>query len=67
MLNTLRLPEGFPRTLFTERTGADSQALESRIDAAVADGLLETVSPDFYRPTAVGLRFLNDLQARFLP
>ena len=67
MLNTLRLPEGFSRTLFTERTGADSQALDASIDAAVADGLLETVSPDFCRPTAVGLRFLNDLQARFLP
>jgi len=67
MLNVLRLPEGFPRGLFVERTGEDPQLLDSRIEAAIADGLLEMVPPDVCRPTAVGQRFLNDLQARFLP
>jgi len=67
MLNVLRLPEGFPRRLFAERTGEDPQLLENRIETAIADGLLEMVPTDICRPTAVGQRFLNDLQARFLP
>jgi hypothetical protein len=31
------------------------------------DGLLQNDSAGHWRPTALGRRFLNDLQARFLP
>jgi oxygen-independent coproporphyrinogen-3 oxidase len=67
MLNALRLNDGFPRRLFTERTGQDAALIDGIIRQSAADGLLETVPPDTWRPTAAGQRFLNDLTARFLP
>jgi hypothetical protein len=36
------------------------------VEQAVADGLLSDVD-GMWRPTDRGFRFLNDLQARFLP
>ncbi|UCE30369.1 MAG: oxygen-independent coproporphyrinogen III oxidase-like protein [Burkholderiales bacterium] len=65
MLNALRLTEGVPVTLFSERTGLDLAVVARRIGAAVADGLLDP-DPMRIRPTPLGLRFLNDLQQRFL-
>lgn len=66
MLNALRLPQGFPEKLFGERTGQSLSAAEPALSQACARGLLER-SGERIRPTALGLRFLNELLALFLP
>jgi coproporphyrinogen III oxidase-like Fe-S oxidoreductase len=43
MMNALRLNDGFPPALFTERTGLPLSAIEKSALAARRDGLLETV------------------------
>ena len=65
MLNALRLVEGFPVTLFAERTGLALGAVEPQLAAAEASGLLVR---DHARiaPSAKGRRFLNDLLEKFL-
>jgi oxygen-independent coproporphyrinogen-3 oxidase len=65
MMNALRLNEGFPPALFTERTGLPLAAIEKSALAARRDGLLETAEGRL-RPTALGRRFLNRLLAGFL-
>ncbi len=65
-LNALRLVDGFALTLFEQRTGLSAQVLEPTLQAALARGLIER-RPGGWRPTALGQRFLNDLQALFLP
>jgi oxygen-independent coproporphyrinogen-3 oxidase len=66
MLNALRLHDGVPLALFAERTGFPSAIVEREIAAAEERGLIER---DHHRigPTLLGRRFLNDLQAMFLP
>ena len=65
MLNALRLTEGVPSALFAERTGYPLALVQREIGAAVARGLIEP-DPARIAPTALGRRFLNDLQAIFL-
>jgi len=65
MLNALRLTDGVPATLFAERTGHPLALVRRGLDAAEARGLIER-DPAMLRPTALGRRFLNDLQALFL-
>ena len=65
MLNALRLTEGVPAPLFAEHTGLPLAAASQALNAAVARGLLDP-DPTRIRPTDLGLRFLNDLQALFL-
>ncbi len=64
MLNALRLPEGFERTLWTERTGLEWSAIEERMQAAIVQGWL-VLSPTHIRPTAEGLRFLDEILMLF--
>src|ERR1700735_2012401 len=66
MLNALRLNEGFAVADFESRTGLAANAVEPRLRAALERGLLE-FAPPRWRPSALGWRFLNDLQAGFLP
>ena len=66
MLNALRLVEGVPVALFAERTGLPITALGPALDAAEARGLLQRDHLAM-RPTALGLRYLNDLVSLFLP
>lgn len=66
MLNALRLMNGFSPVLFTERTGLPISILDKPLEKASGLGLLE-VSPVHIQPTALGKRFLNDLQQIFLP
>ena len=66
MLNALRLTQGVPASLFAERTGLPLSAAARPIAEAVRRGLLDP-DPALLRPTALGRRFLNDLQALFLP
>ena len=66
MLNALRLVEGFPKTLYAERTGLSNFTIENRIRESQKRALLEPGS-EWIRPTAQGRRFLNDLIELFLP
>jgi oxygen-independent coproporphyrinogen-3 oxidase len=66
MLNALRLVEGVPVALFAERTGLPINAIAPALDAAEARGLLARDHLAM-RPTAQGLRYLNDLVSLFLP
>jgi putative oxygen-independent coproporphyrinogen III oxidase len=65
MLNALRLNEGFPVALFGERTGLPISAIEAGLAKGEARGLVQR---DLERivPTALGRRFLSDLQSLFL-
>jgi putative oxygen-independent coproporphyrinogen III oxidase len=65
-LNSLRLREGFDVAGFAARTGLPIEAVERPLADAVRRGLL--VRRDArWLPTPLGRRFLNDLQALFLP
>ncbi len=66
MLNALRLTQGVPAILFSERTGLDPACLRKPLTRAMARGLLEP-GLGHIRPTPLGRRFLNDLVALFLP
>jgi putative oxygen-independent coproporphyrinogen III oxidase len=65
MLNALRLNEGFECADFRSRTGLDLGVVEPALAKANARGLLEPRTGG-WRPSALGRRFLNDLQASFL-
>jgi len=65
MLNALRLEDGFPVNLFNERTGMSINAIDAALNDAERKGLLYR-DHALIRPTALGRRFLNDLQEMFL-
>jgi putative oxygen-independent coproporphyrinogen III oxidase len=65
MLNALRLNAGFTTEQYEATTGLKLSALEQPLAEAKERGLM--VETDLgWRPTELGLRFLNDLQASFL-
>ncbi len=66
MLNALRLVDGFRETDFVARTGLAADRLSDCMRGPRDRGLVERVDPDRWRPTPLGWRFLNDLQAEFL-
>jgi putative oxygen-independent coproporphyrinogen III oxidase len=66
MLNALRLAEGVPVALFAERTGFPLTLVQKALDEAERRRLIER-DHQRIRPTPLGQRFLNDLQAIFLP
>jgi putative oxygen-independent coproporphyrinogen III oxidase len=66
MMNALRLSGGFDIGVFADRTGLPWSSLGSQLAALEARGLL--VSDDgMCRPTALGLRFLNEMLVELLP
>jgi putative oxygen-independent coproporphyrinogen III oxidase len=65
MLNALRLNDGFGSDDYQARTGLALEFIDEKLCAGQAKGLLER-RPNGWRPTALGRRFLNDLQASFL-
>ena len=65
MLNALRLRRGVPVTYFSERTGLALPAIAPQLARAADKGLLDP-DPTRIAPTALGWRFLNDLQEMFL-
>src|SRR5262245_27013449 len=65
MLNALRLVDGFPVTLFQERTGLPIASISRPLKVSEEKGLLER-DVQRVRPTARGRRFLNDLLQEFL-
>jgi len=67
MLNALRLTAGFRASLFVEHTGLPADVLMRRMAPVVARGLLSLRDDGQVVPTTLGRRFLDDLQAEFLP
>ena len=67
MLNILRLPQGFSESAFSERTGLPIEVIAGTLASAQKDGLLEFDGQLRWRPTLLGMQFLDDVQARFLP
>lgn len=67
MLGALRLEDGFDEALFAARTRLDPARLGAAAAAAIDRGLIERDAGACWRPTELGRRFLNDLQAAFLP
>ncbi len=67
MINVLRLNAGFDYRLFEARTGLSRAALRQRLRAPLQKGLIAPAADNVWRPTPMGRRFLNDLQADFLP
>jgi oxygen-independent coproporphyrinogen-3 oxidase len=66
MMNALRLIDGFPASLFEERTGLPITLLQKQLDAAERRGLIDR-NHQRIAPTRRGQRFLNDLLQLFLP
>ncbi len=66
MLNALRLTAGFSLEDFVGRTGLESARIGAPLERSLARGLLERTSAG-YRPSELGLRFLNDLLTDFMP
>jgi putative oxygen-independent coproporphyrinogen III oxidase len=66
MLNALRLTAGFSMEDFAGRTGLGSARIAAPLARALARGLLERTA-EGYRPSELGLNFLNDLLTDFMP
>jgi len=67
MLNALRMTAGFSESALISRTGLAIEDVSQPIESARIDGLIERTGNGVWRPTVTGFRFLNELQARFLP
>jgi oxygen-independent coproporphyrinogen-3 oxidase len=65
MMNALRLTDGVPLSLFSERTGLPLEAIQKSALAGRHQGLME-LTKERLRPTALGRRFLNRLIGLFL-
>jgi len=65
MMNALRLKQGFPKTLFTERSGLPIHQITHTLEKAEQ---LKLISHDLthIKPTEHGWHFLNDLITLFL-
>ncbi|HSD74609.1 MAG TPA: radical SAM family heme chaperone HemW, partial [Steroidobacteraceae bacterium] len=67
MMNALRLLDGFAEEAFEDRTGIDFETVKPTVLAAAERGTLEPTRSPGWRPTPLGLRFLNDVIVSFLP
>lgn len=67
MLNALRLANGFNLEDFASRTGLPVAAALPGLERGRQLGLLAPSGGSAWRPTDLGRRFLNDVQALFLP
>jgi len=65
MMNALRLTEGFPASLFEERTGLPITVVRRQLETAAGRGLIEC-DQGRIAPSELGRRFLNDLLQIFL-
>jgi oxygen-independent coproporphyrinogen-3 oxidase len=66
-LNALRLVDGFGVSEFESRTGLDWTSVAAQVALAEAKGLMCAAPGGRWVATPLGWRFLNDLQALFLP
>jgi putative oxygen-independent coproporphyrinogen III oxidase len=67
MLNVLRLTDAFTEADFEARTGLAFAAIRPEIQEAERKRLVRKAGVAGWRVTELGQRFLNDLQALFLP
>ncbi len=67
LLNALRLTDGFDEQLFEARTGLPAESLRRRLEPVIKKGLIASQGERSWCVTTLGQRFLNDLQAEFLP
>ena len=67
MLNVLRLTDDFAEADFEARTGLPFATVTRAIDEAQRKGLVQLAGAGRWRVSELGQRFLNDLQAAFLP
>jgi oxygen-independent coproporphyrinogen-3 oxidase len=67
MLNALRLRDEFNTDVFAARTGLSVALLRERLESPIKKGLVEKTGRASWQVTRLGRRFLNDLQAEFLP
>ena len=67
MLNALRLRDGVPLAEFSRRTNLVVESVLPRLQEAWELGLLDDPAAGRIRASARGWRFLDDLQAFFLP
>jgi len=67
MLNGLRLREGIRSIDYERLTGLPASSLDPGLQQATTLLLLEETGSGRIRPTVLGRRFLDDLQAIFLP
>ena len=65
-LNVLRLRKAFTPAHFSARTGVPWAEVGERVNVALEKGLLKP-SAEGFKATALGWRFVNDLQVLFLP
>ncbi len=66
MLNVLRLQDGFSPGEFELATGLPAARLKPTLESLLARGLMIEAGGRF-RASELGMRFLNDVQAAFLP
>jgi len=66
MLNTTRLEQAIPYTLFSKHTELSSDLLMNGLVQAEKKGLVQ-LNTTHWQVTALGRRYTNDLQALFLP
>ncbi len=66
MLNALRLREGFTLARFEQATGLAAAMVQPALSRLAGRGLVAQ-ERGLYRPSELGFRFLNELQAEFLP
>ncbi len=67
LLNALRLTDGFDEQLFEARTGLSADRLRQRLEPVIKRELIAPRAGHSWCVTPLGRRFLNDLQAEFLP
>jgi putative oxygen-independent coproporphyrinogen III oxidase len=67
LLNALRLTDGFDEQLFEARTGLSADRLRQRLEPVIKRELIAPRGGHSWCVTPLGRRFLNDLQAEFLP
>ena len=65
MMNAMRLSAGIDIELFSQRTGLSLTIIDDRLAQAQQAGLIEN-SVDMIKPTAKGLRYLNELLEVFV-
>ena len=66
MMNVLRLPQGFPSSLFFERTGLPLTQVSAALLEAENNGLI-IQDGQWVRPSDLGQRHLNSLLQLFMP
>tara|TARA_B100001059_G_scaffold31859_1_gene25733 strand:- start:1012 stop:2163 length:1152 start_codon:yes stop_codon:yes gene_type:complete len=66
MLNNLRLESGFTEHDFESMTGIKFNVIEKKIIKLKEKGLINYYSDTLWKPSALGFRFLDDMQREFL-